>query len=95
MAYGLEDRELLWRVLTRYGVPAKIIAIICQIHNGCGRVCGKKAQVLGLVCSIDVERGLRQGCVPVSLLMFNIYLAAVLPMALQRFEAEPEISTTW
>ena len=33
-AYDLVDRELLWKVLTRTGVPEEMIAVIRQFHYG-------------------------------------------------------------
>ena len=33
-AYGSVDRSLLWKVLARYGVPAKLVSIIRQFHDG-------------------------------------------------------------
>ena len=34
-AYDSVDRELLlWKVLTRFGVPAKVPAVIRQFHDG-------------------------------------------------------------
>ena len=33
-AYDSVDRSLLWKVLARYGVPAKLISIIRQFHDG-------------------------------------------------------------
>ena len=33
-AYDSVDRSLFWKVLARYGVPAKLISIIRQFHDG-------------------------------------------------------------
>ena len=33
-AYDSVDRELLWKVLARAGIPAEMIAVICRFHSG-------------------------------------------------------------
>ena len=33
-AYDTVDRTLLWQVLTRIGVPPKMIAVTQQLHDG-------------------------------------------------------------
>ena len=33
-AYDTVDRELLWEVLTRFGVPAKMLAVFRQFREG-------------------------------------------------------------
>ena len=33
-AYDAADRELLWKVLARAGIPGKMIAVIRQFHDG-------------------------------------------------------------
>ena len=33
-AYDSVDRELLWKVLTRAGVPEEMLAVIRQFHDG-------------------------------------------------------------
>ena len=39
-AYDSVDRELLWVVLARFGVPEKILTVICQFQEGMrARVC--------------------------------------------------------
>ena len=63
------DRELLWVVLARFGVPEKMLTVIRQFHEGM-RAC---------VCTDDgehsecfnVTQGLRQGCV-LSPLLFSV-----------------------
>ena len=87
-AYDTVDRTLLWLVLIRIGVPPQMIAVIRQFHDGMG-ACVRPDDG---VCSdwFKVEQGLRQGCV-LSPLLFNIFFAAVLNVALQRFSEDPAI----
>ena len=87
-AYDTVDRDLLWQVLTRIGVPPQMVAVIRQFHDGM-RACVRPN---GGVCSdwFEVEYGLRQGCV-LSPLLFNIFFAAVRNIVLQRFSEEPAI----
>ena len=84
-AYDTVDHILLWKVLTRIGVPPQMIAVIRKFHNG------MRARVRpdDVVCSdrFEVEQGLRQGCV-LSPLFFNIFFAAVLTVVLQRFSED-------
>ena len=60
-AYDSVDRELLWAVLARFGVPEKMLTIIGQFHEGMrARVRtddGEHSEWF------DVTQGLRQGCV--------------------------------
>ena len=87
-AYDTVDRTLLWQVLTRIGVPPQMIAVIQQLHDGM-RAC---VQPNDGVCSdcLEVEQGLRQGCM-LSPLLFNIFFATVLTVVLHRFSEEPAI----
>ena len=87
-AYDTVDRILLWRVLTRIGVPPQMIAAIQHFHDGM-RACVRPNDG---VCSdwLEVEQGLRQGCV-LSPLLFNIIFAVVLIVVLQRFSEDPAI----
>ena len=70
-AYDSVDREVLWKVLARAGVPEEMIAVIRQFHDG------MQAQVRmddgELSDWFEVTQGLRQGCV-LSPLLFNISL---------------------
>ena len=87
-AYDSVDRTLLWTVLARFGVPKIMISVIRQFYDGM-RAC---VRLDNRVCSrwFAVEQGLRQGCVPSSLL-FNIFFAAVINLASTRFKAEKDI----
>ena len=87
-AYDTVDRTLLWKVLTRIGVPPQMIAVIQQFHDGM-RACVRPDDG---VCSdwFEVGQGLRQGCV-LSPLLFGIFFTAVLTVVLQRFSEDPAI----
>ena len=87
-AYDSVDRSLLWQILARYGVPRRMTSVIRQFHEGM-RACVRNDNG---DCSeeFNVEQGLRQGCV-LSPLLFNIFFAAALQVALQRFSEDPEI----
>ena len=70
--YDSVDRELLWLVLARFGVPEKMLSVIRQFHEGM-RVRtddGERSEWF------DVTQGLRQGCV-LSPLLSNFFFAAV------------------
>ena len=73
-AYDSVDRELLWVVLARFGVPETMLTVIRQFHEGMrARVRtddGEHSEWF------DVTQGLRQGCV-LSPLLFNTFFAAV------------------
>ena len=87
-AYDSVDRELLWKVLARAGVPEEMIAGIRQFHDG------MQAQVRmddgELADWFEVTQGLRQGCV-LSPLLFNIFFAAATEVVLVRFSEDDTI----
>ena len=84
-AYDSVDRSLLWKVLARYGVPAKLISIIRQFHDGmraCGRLdSGETSEWFA------VKQGIRQGCV-IAPDLFNIFFVAVLTVAFDGFSID-------
>ena len=88
MAYDSVDRELLWKVLTRAGIPEEMIAVIRQFHDG------MQARVrMGdgeLSDWFEVTQGLRQGCV-LSRLLLNIFFAAAIEVVLVRFSEDGTI----
>ena len=78
-AYDSVDRELLWKVLTRFGVPTKMLRIIRNFHDGMrARVRTDDGELSEW---FDVTQGLRQGCV-LSPLLFNVFFAAALHVVL-------------
>ena len=82
------DREPLWTVLARFGVPEKMLATICQFHEG------MRAHVRtddgGQSAWFNVTQGLRQGCI-LSPLLFKIPFAAATHTVRVRFSEEPGI----
>ena len=88
-AYDSVNRELVWDVLTRFGVPTKIPTVLRQFHDGMrARVRTDDGEHSDW---FDVTQGLRQGCV-LSPLLFNVFLAAVIHVFLVRFRENKEIA---
>ena len=59
-AYDSVDRELLWKVLARAGIPVEMIAVIRKFHVGMrARVRMDDGE---LSDRFPVTQGLRQGC---------------------------------
>ena len=87
-AYDSVDRSLLWKVLARYGVPAKLISNIRQFHDGMRAWVrldsGETSEWFA------VEQGLRQGCV-IAPDLFNIFFVAVLTVAFDRFSIDKAV----
>ena len=71
-AYDSVDRERLWVMFARFGVPEKMLTIIRQLHEDMrARVRtddGEQSELFG------VTQGLRQGCI-LSPLLFNVLFA--------------------
>ena len=87
-AYDSVDRQLLWKVLARAGVPSVMIDIIRQFHDGMrARVRMDDGELSEW---FEVAQGLRQECV-LSPLLFNIFFAAVIEVVLQRFSEDDTI----
>lgn len=70
-AYDTVNRVLLWKLLERFGIPAKIINIIRSFHeNMIGKLAVDSSK------SFPINNGLRQGCIFAPLL-FNFFFAAM------------------
>jgi len=84
-AYDSVDRELLWEVLTRLGVPTKMLTIIRNFHEGMrARVRADDGEHSDW---FNVTQGLRQGCV-LSPLLFNVFFAAAIHIVLVRLSKD-------
>ncbi|CAB1116848.1 unnamed protein product [Ectocarpus sp. CCAP 1310/34] len=71
-----------WRVLARARIPAKLIKVIRQFHDGVrARVRMDDGELSDW---FFVTQGVRQGCV-LSSLLFNIFFAEVLEVVVIRF----------
>ena len=75
-AYDSVDRELLWKVLARAGVPSAMIDVIRQ------RAWTMGSSLNGLRSHRDSGKSV---CCHHSALLFNIFFAAVIEVVLQRF----------
>ena len=76
-AFDTVDRELLWRVLARFGCPPRFVEAIKSLHSG------MRASVMagGEVSEpFDVLAGVKQGCV-LAPVLFNIFVSAVTSVA--------------
>ena len=77
-AYDSIPRESLWRILRVYGVHAKLIELLEDLHTGTQAA----VRMGGSVSEwFDVRGGVRQGCV-IAPMLFNIYMDFVVRQAL-------------
>lgn len=84
-AYDTVNRELLWKLLAKYGVPDRLIQIVRSMHDG---MKAKLNLEVGVSDDIEVNNGLKQGCVMAPTL-FNLFFAAVM---FEAFRELPENS---
>ncbi|CAB1100204.1 unnamed protein product [Ectocarpus sp. CCAP 1310/34] len=87
-AYDSVNRELLWSVLARAGIPEEMIAVIRQFHDG--MQAWVRMDDGEFSAWFWVTQGLRQGCV-LSLLLLNIFLAAVIEVVAIGFSKDDVI----
>lgn len=68
-AYNTVNRQALWHLLLRYGVPRKLVDIIRSLHegmNGLVRIRGDLSE------PFSINNGLHQGCV-IAPNLFNLF----------------------
>lgn len=83
-AFDTVNRELLWNVLSKFGVPDKFLTILKSLHDNmsaCVSIGGDRSE------PFKVEVGVKQGCVfaPV---IFNIYLTTVTLLSHQQMSPD-------
>ena len=73
-AYDKVNRELLWKILRRLGIPERIVRLLISFHEGAFA----QADVEGVLSSpFPLNRGLKQGSV-LSPILFNIFFGALI-----------------
>ena len=83
-AFDTVPRELLWRVLSKLGVPNKFLKILQLFHSNMEA----SVTIAGSVSSsFPVERGVKQGDV-LAPVLFNLYLSIVMSLFLESLRAE-------
>lgn len=83
-AYDTVNREALWALLLKYGVPPKFINMLKALYKDMKasvEVGGKRTE------PFDVSNGLRQGCV-ISCVFFNLFFDEVVRDALHGYEGD-------
>ena len=87
-AYDSVDRELLWDVPRRFGVPPKMLAAIRNFHDGMRAHVRMDGGILS--DRFEVLQGLRQGC-NLAPLLFNLFFAAMLLVCVDEFAADARV----
>ena len=90
-AFDTIDRDLLWRVMRRFGCPRKFVAIVRAFHTNMQAsvvVGGDETE------SFAVQVGVKQGCV-MAPVIFNLYVAAATMLFRQRSSPELGIGLTY
>lgn len=72
-AFDTVNRELLWVVLQKFGVPEKYLSVLRQLHDGMQA----RVRAGGLTSDpFPVAVGVKQGCI-LAPALFNLFLAAI------------------
>ena len=86
-AFDTLNREGLWKIMKKFGCPAKFITIVRQFHDG------MKAHVLDngdTSAPFSITNGVKQGCV-LALTLFSMVFLAMLADANRNNEEENSI----
>ena len=86
-AYDTVNREGLWKLLAKYGMPSKTVRILQALYKDMKAV----VEVSGSITDpFDVLNGLRQGCI-LSCNLFNLFFDAVVAEALKGYEGKVQL----
>lgn len=83
-AYDTVNRQALWQLLTKYGVPDKVVNLLKALYNNMKATVefqGERTE------QFEVNNGLRQGCV-ISCALFNLFFDQVMSEARQGYEGD-------
>jgi hypothetical protein len=83
-AYDKVDRDTLWSILSRLGVPPKLLRVIVNLHVGAMATVKMDGEISE---EFELKRGLKQGSVFAPLL-FNVFFGAII----NAFRKECELS---
>jgi transcription elongation factor Elf1 len=87
-AYDTVNREALWGLLGKYGVPPKVVNLLRSLYTNMKasvEIDGQRTD------EFEVNNGLRQGCV-ISCVLFNLFFDRVVAEALQSFTGDVDLS---
>jgi len=83
-AFDTVNRDLLWKILRKFGCPPTFVEIIRKFHEGMQA----RVSVGGHTSELfNVQVGVKQGCVLASVL-FNLYLVTVTLLSRKDFEPD-------
>ena len=87
-AFDTVNRDLLWKVLARFGCPPKFLTMIRIFHDGMSA----RVSVGGTLSeAFEVTVGVKQGCV-LAPVIFNIYMAAITLVATKNLDYRHGVS---
>ena len=85
-AYDKVNRELLWTIMRRLGIPECFVRVIISFHVGATA----QAQLDdGLSATLPLNRGLKQGSV-LSPILFNVFFGVLMNAFEEECHADPE-----
>lgn len=87
-AYDTVNRDILWPLLLKCGLPLKVVTLIHKLHEGMKAVVRVKDTFTE---PFDVLNGLKQGCV-LAPFLFNLFFDQVIHTALSGYEGDVQLN---